>query len=67
MASEFYYITISLTVKLNDQQILFFDQVSVCLSGAVHRNMNQKYMSFFKKTLVSDGLPMLISCVVFTF
>ena len=23
MASEFYYITIGLTVKLNDQQILF--------------------------------------------
>ena len=37
-----------------------FDQVSVCLSGAAHRNMNQKYI-FLKKTLISDGLSILIS------
>ena len=35
------------------------DQVSVRLSDATHRNMNQKYV-FFKKTLISDGLAMLI-------
>ena len=32
-----------------------FDQASVCLSDATHRNMNQKYV-FFKKTLTSDRL-----------
>ena len=43
-----------------------FDQVSVCLS--THRNMNQEYVFIFlKKTLISDGLSMLISYAAFTF
>ena len=35
---------------------LVFDQVSVCLLDAAHRNMNQKYL-FFEKTIISDGFP----------
>ena len=35
-----------------------FDQISVCLSGAAHRNMNQKICHFLK-ALISDGLSML--------
>ena len=37
-----------------------FHQVSVRLSDAAHRNMNQKYV-FFKKALIPDRLSMLIS------
>ena len=45
-----------------------FDPVSVRLSDAVHRNMNQKYVVFFlKKTLIFNGLWMFISYAVFTF
>ena len=35
-----------------------FDQISVCLSGAAHRNMNQKICHFLK-ALISDGISML--------
>ena len=66
MARQFYYITRDLTVKLNDKETANFDQVSVRLSDAAHRNMNQKYV-FFKKTRISDGLAMLISYATFTF
>ena len=50
-ARQFYYIKIDLTVKLNDKETVnrsCFDQVSVRLSDAAHRNVNQKYI-FFKK------------------
>ena len=67
---EFYYITIDLTVKLNDEvkksSNPVFDQVSVRLSDAAHRNMNQKF-AFFLKALISDGFSMLIQCAAFTF
>ena len=42
-----------------------FDQVSVRLPGAAHRNMNQKYVFFLKKKLISDALSMLTSLVKF--
>ena len=49
MAWHFYYITIELTVKLNDKETVTGPVfVSVCLSDAAHRNVNQKYV-FFKK------------------
>ena len=41
-----------------------FDQVSVCLSDAAHRNTNQKYVFLLKKTLIFDGLSMLMSYAV---
>ena len=45
-----------------------FDQVSARLSDASNRNMNQKYVFFFKKnTLISDGLLILIAKAAFTF
>ena len=44
-----------------------FGQVSVRLSDAAHRDMNQKYGFFKKKTLISDGLSMLMSYAAFTF
>ena len=43
-----------------------FDEVSVRTLDAAHRNMNQKYV-FFKKTLISNGLSMLISYAAFIF
>ena len=50
MARQFYYITIALTVKLNDKETgnkdPVFDQVRVGLSDAAHRNMNQIYVFF---------------------
>ena len=64
VARQFYYIKVDLTVKLNVRKQStdpVFDQVSVRLSDATHRNMNQKDV-FLKKTLISDGLVMLISC-----
>ena len=44
-----------------------FDQVIVRLSDAANRNMNQKYVFFLKKTLISHGLSMLISLANFIF
>ena len=56
-----------LTVKLNDRkQSTDPVFVSVRLSDAARRSINQKYL-FFKKTLISDGLLILISYVAFTF
>ena len=49
MAGQFYYITIDLTVKLNDKETVnrsCFEQVSVRLSDAAYRNMNQEYVFF---------------------
>ena len=49
MTRQFYCITIALTVKLNDKEQStdpVFDQVSVRLSDAAHRNINQKYVFF---------------------
>ena len=60
MARQFYYIKIELTVKLNDME-------KVNKTWFVHCNMNQKYVFFFLKVLISDGLSMLISYAVFTF
>ena len=51
MAKHSYYITIDLTVKLNDKEQStgpVFDQVSFGVSDAAYRNMNQN-MSFLKK------------------
>ena len=45
MARQFYYITIDLTVELNDKDPVF-DQISIRLSDAAHRNMNQHYVFF---------------------
>ena len=42
MARQFYYITIELTVKLNDME-------KVNKTWFVHCNMNQKYVFFFLK------------------
>ena len=70
MARQFYYITIDLTVKLNDRKQStdpVFDQVSIRLLDAAHCKMNQKHVFFFKKALFSDGLSMLILCAAFTF
>ena len=50
MARQFYYITIDLTVKLNDKERVnnpVSDRVSIRLSE-YERNMNQKY--FLKNT-----------------
>ena len=44
MLRQFYYITINLTVKLNDKET--FDQVSLRLLYAVHQIMNQKHVYF---------------------
>ena len=44
-----------------------FAQVSVGLSDATHRNMNQKYVFFKKNTLISNRLSMLLLYTVFTF
>ena len=53
MARQFYYIAIDLTVKLNDKDFVstdsVFDQVSVRLSDAAHRDKH-KNMSFLKDT-----------------
>ena len=43
-----------------------FDQISVRLSDTAHLIMKQKYI-FFKKTLIYDGLSMLLSYAAFTF
>ena len=51
MAKHSYYITIDLTVKLNDKEQStgpVFGQVSFGVSDAAYRNMNQN-MSFLKK------------------
>ena len=61
---QFYYITINLTVKLNDKET--FDQVSLHLLDAVHQIMNQKHVYFLKRP-ISDGLLMLISLVCLLF
>ena len=56
-----HYIVTDFTVKLNDKSKStdpVFDQISVCLSDAAHRNMNQKICHFLK-ALISDGLSML--------
>ena len=43
-----------------------FGQVSVRLSDAAHRNMNQKY-AFFKKNAIFQWASMLMSYAAFTF
>ena len=56
-----HYIVTDFTVKLNDKSKStdpVFDQISVRLSDAAHRNMNQKICHFLK-ALISDGLSML--------
>ena len=48
MAKHFYYITIDLLNWIIRKQLTdpVFDQISVRLSDATHRNMNQKYVFF---------------------